>query len=1142
MRDPAPWLCFVGGARADDPDGIRRLSSGKLRETKDPVSDKHVLIAEGDVVFRPEISESCRVVFEIMLGSSRGATLDSAGDLRMEVRKEKDDDRILHLDARMGSVERHVIRGAIPDYSRWTSDKGEIKKLAMEFEKAPDWSSRWMRLGLDISSECVSLWVDGRFISQGPRREGSVDPCLKIGGGGMIRSIEIIPLPDKGSPYLALDIVSYVNSNGLGKGDLGDGFAFPSSPLEVCGMVRVEGLPFHVRWEPENANNIDLGKTCYRGRLPYVNTNALSPDQSRVLLRVPKGYYQAAHVICTSDTSEDELPAASVRMIKCGRGHAVTSEFEVPAWDQQDGRVAPLPVGRMIAHKGGEEVAGNLWLISVPLNPCQFQEFLEDEDDFLEIDLARRIALDEESFPHPAGPPSSVHIFALTLEAAAVKMVVRWRGIAPVYELPDCPALEVELVSQRGILQDLKLNLRITDPYGRGSCITETVTLQPWQKKTILRRLPQKVLGKFDLVVRLESMSGDHPLEHATSFVLLPKDTRRATDDSPFGMWCFFEVHLGLEPAKVAPLMRMAGVRWTLPGFLLTKSDEENAARLKVLESEGVHLNCGHVCCIGNSCCEKPSDPRPLVERMTKMPELGAWLVFWETFLSPRHRNAFPLELLGRPPMDLDEEEERHLRNCWRTGIEYSKLVRSEFPGARLVFGNGFPSFIGAMMKEGYPKEYLDAFGLDFDLYTSMPERQPGALYAPFSNIYILRALQKIYSYEEFPIYLTEAIYSPAAPGWLSEREQADYYVRSHLLALAGGVIFFGMCTSLYDPGDEYFYSHYGPIGLLRRPPELIPRESFCAYSTMTRVLDGAHFAEIVPMDSTSVFALRFERGSGESLYALWTIRGRRQATIIVDDDGVPTVTDLFGNEQTLKPRDGRVQLELTSSPIYLKVDGLTSIDLSGSFHEAREDEYRTLVAFDDLSEWMEDRGLVEELEALVPSVPMTRGRFQISTTAGIDGRGPVARIELSPDSTSHPLQISYVRLLRSDINTFIPQTAEAIGAWVRGNSSWGRILFDLVDAGGKEWISTRAETFIDFDGWRRVEVPLPKDPDSRNLIRTGFREWVCEGSEDGPVYPMKLKGIILEARSHVIYADSLRKPTEPFYCVEGILLRMRSG
>lgn len=1132
-RGNPSWLTRARLKVIGDLRTIRRISSGRVAKVRDPASGEIYLRAEEDLHLKlPALrGPGFRVAFEARLGSPDHSAALACGRAVLRIRGDHADEGVLKIFAVVDGREKSLSFRLRPDVALWGGNQNEYEAYRKELEANPGWSTSWIRLALDISPHAVRSWIQGRFIGEDTRRRSSTRVSVELSKGVVFRSILITPLSKPG--FLPLDIAPYSNCRATAPGGLGEGYAFSTRVLRAQGMLTVHRVPFQVEWVPGRGDNIDLGETAYRGKLPYVHCDAMQGDPRRVLLRVPKAHYHRLHLICVADTADGDLPVASVRMIASGRGHAGMSEVIVPRWDERGAGLNPLPVGSMRKEGFRTRESARLWFVTVPLNPGEFLEFLNDGTDFLEIDLTRKVAADDESFPRPAGPPSSVHIFAATLELAPATVVVRWNGEAPVFEQPVEPKIEVALRSQRGGEQHLILRLEITGPYGGVSGFAQRVLLGPFGAISIVRTLPQQVYGKFDLRLSVEVAGERRFAEHATSFAFLPADKRRAARDSPFGMWCFFEVHNGLSPESAAPLMRIAGVRWTLPGFLLSKTDEENARRLAVLRSHKIDLNCGNVCCISNTCCEKPGDAEEMVRRMGRMPPLDAWMVFWETGLSSRHRGSFPPELLGRPALDLTEEEQRHLENCWISGTRYCRLVRERFPNVKLVFGNGFPAFIGAMMKRGYPKEYLDAFGLDFDLFRSNPERQVCPLYSPFSGIYVLKALQRFYGYEEFPLYLTEAIYAPVAPGWLTEREQADHYVRAHLLALASGVVFFGMCTSLYDPGDEYFYSHYGPIGLLHSPPQLNPRESFCAYSTMTRVLDQARFDRLVPTGSGSVYCLRFVRKAKGPVHALWTIRGTRSVTLGCSGATRPTATDMFGNRRRIRNGRTGLKIELTSSPIYLEgVEQVHDLVLGDPVHCTAGPEGSLLADFEDISDWRLDDDPLEELDALRLSVPYRQTRLDLSLV-GRDGRN-VLRVRLPENSPCHPLEISYARLAWRGAKATIPESAREIGCWVRGNSSWGRVLFCLEDAAGSALTSVRADSFLDFDGWRYLDVTLPHGPSGMEVERTGFEPWVIDSTDD-PECPLVFKGLVLEARSHIIHAGQLNPVSQRFYDVDRI-------
>src|SRR6185437_8547840 len=61
-----------------------------------------------------------------------------------------------------------------------------------------------------------------------------------------------------------------------------------------------------------------------------------------------------------------------------------------------------------------------------------------------------------------------------------------------------------------------------------------------------------------------------------------------------------------------------------------------------------------------------------------------------------------------------------------------------------------------------------------------------------------------------------------------------------------------------------------------------------------------------------------------------------------------------------------------------------------------------------------------------------------------------------------------------------IPGRPHSIGMWVKGDSSWGRIMWEIEDAKGKRFRSTGGDlgnySALDFDGWCFLSFPLTND------------------------------------------------------------------
>ncbi len=1052
-----------------------------------------------------------------------------------------DDAGLVHLELATPAQENEVpVAPEQEDFRLWPAvdswSRNEDERLAYteSFKSLPSWDQRWFRAAVDFTASETRVWIEGRMIwTQATDQYRANQMKIALPKGAERRRCLSFPLPE--ARFLSLDLSSYYNNDALQGGDLGDGFAFDDESLYGCGMVGIAGIPFYVEWLRGQDNNCDLGETDCRDYLPYINCDALSSDPKRMLLRVPKRYYDRAHLICVADKEDGEIPSAAIRMIKTWRGHEATATYAVPYWDDVIAKALPLACGPR----------GKMWLVNVPLNPADFQDFLASEDEsFLELDLTKLVGLDSEKYLRPMGPASSVHVFALTLEEAPAKMVVTSEAIGHIFEEPNHPVMQVQLHSQRSEKREYELAVTTVDPSYRQEQQKHQVTLGPYEERTENITLPDPLKGKYDVTFRLTDRDEGRSIARSTTYAVLPSYQRQARDDSPFGVWCFFEQHHGAGPEIAGPLFKMLGARWTLPNFLCNRSPEENAKRVEILNRYGVTPSFGYLCGIHNTGWKGPGDVEAKIEELRTTPWVKNFNVFWESSVSSGTRDIIPPEIMGKAPLELSDEGVRNVENCRKTGVAYSSRVREEFSEAKLIFGNGFPYFISCMLRYGYPKEYIDGCGLDFDLYTSMPERQPSIPYAPFNGLYFLKKVQEYYGYEEFPRYLTEAIYAPVAPGWLTEREQADHYVRTYLLAMAAGVKYFGMCTEIWDPGGWYGYGHYGPVGFCHRPPELNPRESFCAYATMTAVLDQCRYERLLPTGSPSVFGVEFRNIENKPVYALWTIRGKRPLTLHTATNASATITDCFGNQESKEITNDSLDVILTSSPLYIEgIGAIENIVLGDAEYDQLLDNGKLLVALNSLEHWEQEQGRYEVLEKIDPDVPFVKSPLSFSIQKNDrPGRSSLS-VALPEVANWHPIETPYSVLKRTGPEIQIPVSASSIGAWVCGNSSWGRILFELKDAAGQRWLSARSEsTFIDFDGYRYIGVDLPHMPKGKRVEPVGFRPWVCNVNKDVrkavPAYPMTLTRLIFETRSHTIRGGEIESVPVTHYEVDRIVCK----
>ena len=205
-------------------------------------------------------------------------------------------------------------------------------------------------------------------------------------------------------------------------------------------------------------------------------------------------------------------------------------------------------------------------------------------------------------------------------------------------------------------------------------------------------------------------------------------------------------------------------------------------------------------------------------------------------------------------------------------------------------------------------------------------------------------------------VWVTEA-YNPSAPqrSQLDLRTSADYTVREQCLSQALGVRVVEWYqlqdgtwfSTAPNPADNEF--SYGMVYT-----DLAPKPQAIAYGVMTGILEGRRCLGRLRLDAEDLYGIRFATGA-ERVDVLWSYREKNECDLgwwpvekFKDDHRLPgepwverwkkpvtvslpaqtavTVTDIMGNTRTLQPREGKVQLTLTGSPIYVR--GLGDVEV----------------------------------------------------------------------------------------------------------------------------------------------------------------------------------------------------------------------
>src|SRR5262249_13963835 len=152
-------------------------------------------------------------------------------------------------------------------------------------------------------------------------------------------------------------------------------------------------------------------------------------------------------------------------------------------------------------------------------------------------------------------------------------------------------------------------------------------------------------------------------------------------------------------------------------------------------------------------------------------------------------------------------------------------------------------------------------------------------------------------------------------------------------------------------------------------------------------------------------------------------------------------------------------ELELTPSPVYLVGAGkVVSADTAAPKYTDKPAGKATVLApLSDLMDWTLETNRDPELEYYDFVGPRRKGDFAFAPVASFEGKDRVLRVTPRPIKHGKETMPMYAVLAhRKGIP--VPATPTEVGAWVNGNGSWGRLIFELHDASGQRWISIGAE------------------------------------------------------------------------------------
>ena len=1004
----------------------------------------------------------------------------------------------------------------------------DLWRIAKHWQHFTPASQAFFHFEVRLDSQGVQYWIDGRYAgrcSHVPRLKAL---SFELGSGGAIKG-QVVGTVESDECFLPLDVAAMAVPGAMGGARL---------PIAL-GRSEISGIPFRVVNGPES---VDIGVVKeHRGSWAlecdfYLSRTAFCGIPDTLRMSVPVAQYIRAYALCAVENDPDKVPVLTARLTRfvpgavVGRGPAIASSSVMLPRDGEPVPPGLTKLGDVSYGTDGKTLKAPLYLVEIPLDVGSIQDVLFQEkvaNPYLDIDLIGKPRQSTQQWNLASKPDhlsrSAVHVFGLTLERSPIEMVVRPAQVGNVYYPDEEAALTVTLRPRQAGACTLRWEVSDT----KGAKLEEHVQSVTFTKadgeERIVVPLEQKKFGWYAVSLTLTGKAHGELLRHRASFVLQPKDTRRAGYDSPYFTWWFGGAHGTTRDLNVmGPLLARAGLHRT------NVKNEEAGAKWQLT---GPYLH-------GVERLYKADDPQGSREKMVeairanrkKFPHLKHAMIYHESCGGP-----FPLELLGRNPQ-LSEGQLSYGKRKAETAKFVAQVYREEFPDVKLVIGNTGTSVGGLahLFRNKYPAEYIDFMGEESVCQTIPPEKNE-AIGATAYTFWMLRQLALKFGYRDLqPVACYERNYRSNRS--LGPAKAAAWNVRDALIVHAWR----SPLVPVMGPEDtsySYYNSVWGNFGMFTRHPQTYPHPGFAAMATLTQVLDQAKFQQQLPTGSLTAYALEFSRDQ-QNIYAAWVARGEMAMTFVLDRDATIRVTDLWGATAERPTAERELTVRASGEPLYLTTAAKVKAIRPGkrTFPEDAVPSGATVTVASrmaDASKWDVVRAVDRRIDN--PGEPgayppfRQPGRYELRQAKDKE-RGDCLELELIQEGKVPTIMHEYAFLALKKPAP-VPGAPTTVGVWVKGNSGWGQLMWEYEDAEGERWLSCGTggygcniydwpgQSSINFDGWNFVQFPMTQDSPVR-VVSPGavFNEWQSDGNGNRKIdYPISLTGLMVSMQRKAI-------------------------
>lgn len=432
---------------------------------------------------------------------------------------------------------------------------------------------------------------------------------------------------------------------------------------------------------------------------------------------------------------------------------------------------------------------------------------------------------------------------------------------------------------------------------GFGDVVFEKVSLSLNQALRSEVKLPDEQ-GYFEIIATAKRDGKDFAQTRRAIGILSPPP---ATDtDEPWGLWC-----------NGRSDFEELGVRWTRPALYwyyynkdakdymaktIKMIDENHAKSIKVLMYPKDH----------------PSHHAITQKVFKDTPEAWAEVRDYWTFLVKSLAGKVDAwGLINEPYRGMWAGTDDLIIRYWAMMHDIVKQHDPDTPVIGPSLNVNEPSMMAQyseLLDMGLGK-HIDGLELHTYTATAMPEDINWE-----NNIRQVRKLTEKAA-GPLPVYSTEMGMSM---GYDGELYQAQYLSRCFLWAKRMNLKM--LLWHMYSWPDGTPLSERD-FAIFRGDPKKVqlsqPRPAGVVYGVMTRQLSGTTYRTELDYLSPSVKAFVFER-DGDAMLAIWRIDTRTTTVDLAISGTQPTVTDMFGNTQTLPVHDGLITLTVGPSPQFL--------------------------------------------------------------------------------------------------------------------------------------------------------------------------------------------------------------------------------